>query len=134
MNTSCSKPANGCLLELSAVLAQNRFEVSPSEDGALSVRLGGEQLCRIADGEVRYYPDAVKLHETEDACDRVAGIVQTVSEYMRSMAAAPPLKASGLDADYKLLAEFNDCVLAGRYSGVSRCSLSKKVHTRQKEW
>lgn len=120
MNTSCSKPAKDCLLELSAVLTQNRFEVLPSEDGTLSVHFGGEQLCRIVDGEVRYSPEAVELHEKEDACDRVTGIVQTVGEYMRSMAAAPPLRASGLDADYKLLAEFNDCILAGRYRGEGR--------------
>lgn len=39
---------------------------------------------------------------------------------MRCMAAAPTHKASGLDADFKLLAEFNDCVLAGRFSGEGR--------------
>lgn len=120
MNMSCSEPAKDCLHELSTVLAQNHFEVSPSEDGALSVIFGGERLCRIVDGEVRYYPDDVKSHEIEDACDRVAGIAQTVSEYMRSMEIAPTLKASGLDADFKLLAEFNDCVLAGRFSGEGR--------------
>ncbi|MEA5152755.1 MAG: hypothetical protein VB039_09175 [Oscillospiraceae bacterium] len=120
MNMSCSEPAKDCLHELSTVLAQNHFEVSPSEDGALSVIFGGERLCRIVDGEVRYYPDDVKSHEKEDAFDRVAGIAQTVSEYMRSMEIAPTLKASGLDADFKLLAEFNDCVLAGRFSGEGR--------------
>ena len=36
------------------------------------------------------------------------------------MEIAPTLKASGLDADFKLLAEFNDCVLAGRFSGEGR--------------
>ena len=52
MNMSCSKPAKDCLHELSTVLAQNHFEVSPSEDGALSVIFGGERLCRIVDGKV----------------------------------------------------------------------------------
>ena len=70
MNMSCSEPAKDCLHELSAVLAQNRFEVLPSEDGALCVISGGERLCRIVDGEVRYFPDDVKPHEIEDACDR----------------------------------------------------------------
>lgn len=60
MNMSCSEPAKDCLHELSAVLAQNHFEVSPSEDGALSVILGGERFCRIVDGEVKYYPDDIK--------------------------------------------------------------------------
>lgn len=32
------------------------------------------------------------------------------------METAPPLKASGLDDGFKLLAEYNGCVLAGRYS------------------
>ena len=120
MDMSCSEPAKDRLHELSAVLAQNHFEVSPSEDGALSVIFGGERLCRVVDGRVRYYPDDLKTHEKEDACDRVADIAQTVSEYMRNMEIAPTLKASGLNEDFKLLAEFNDCILAGRFSGEGR--------------
>lgn len=34
-------------------------------------------------------------------------------EYMTAMEAAPRLKASGLDGDYRILADFGDAVLAG---------------------
>ena len=45
---------------------------------------------------------------------------------MRNMEIAPTLKASGLNEDFKLLAEFNDCVLAGRFSGEGRAGLVDK--------
>ncbi len=40
-------------------------------------------------------------------------IARTTAEYMNLMDASPPLKASGLKGDYRLLAEFNSAVLAG---------------------
>ena len=40
-------------------------------------------------------------------------IAKITAEYMRLLEAAPHLTASGLTGDYRLLAEFNDVVLAG---------------------
>ena len=48
-----------------------------------------------------------------EALDKVADTARTTAEYMRQMEAAPQLTASGLTGDYRLLADFNDVVLAG---------------------
>ena len=47
------------------------------------------------------------------ALDRATGIARITAEYMSQMEAAPQLTASGLKGDYRLLADFNDVVLAG---------------------
>ncbi len=40
-------------------------------------------------------------------------IAKATAEYMGQMEAAPQLTASGLTGDYRLLADFNNTVLAG---------------------
>ena len=52
----------------------------------------------------------------EDALYRVEDIAAKTLEYMTAMEAAPQLKASGLDGDYRILADFGDAVLAGHPS------------------
>ena len=47
MDMSCGEPTKDRMHELSAVLAQNHFEVSPSEDGALCVIFGGVRLAAL---------------------------------------------------------------------------------------
>ena len=49
----------------------------------------------------------------EAALYRVEDIAAKTLEYMTAMEAAPQLKASGLDGDYRILADFGDAVLAG---------------------
>lgn len=49
----------------------------------------------------------------EAALYRVEDIAAKTLEYMTAMEAAPQLKASGLDGDYRVLADFGDAVLAG---------------------
>ena len=49
----------------------------------------------------------------EDALYRVEDIAAKTLEYMTAMEAAPQLKASGLDGDYRILADFGGTVLAG---------------------
>lgn len=46
-------------------------------------------------------------------CDRAVDIVRTTAAYWKQMETAPLLKADGLSEDYRLLAEFNDVILAG---------------------
>jgi len=48
-----------------------------------------------------------------EALDTVTAIAKATAEYMRQMETAPQLTASGLTGDYRLLADFNDTVLAG---------------------
>ena len=51
--------------------------------------------------------------QAEDALYRVEDIAAKTLEYMTAMEAAPQLKASGLDGDYRILADFGGTVLAG---------------------
>ena len=51
--------------------------------------------------------------QAEAALYRVEDIAAKTLEYMTAMEAAPRLKASGLDGDYRILADFGDAVLAG---------------------
>jgi len=48
-----------------------------------------------------------------EALDKVTAIVKATAEYMRQMETTPQLTASSLTGDYRLLADFNDTVLAG---------------------
>lgn len=106
--------------ELAHILKRAGFETQPAEGGTLPVIFGGEPLCKAVGDGIRYFPDDINTLKKEEARDRVAGIVSTVSEYMSIMESAPLLNASGLDEDFKLLAEYNGSVLAGRASGEGR--------------
>ena len=52
----------------------------------------------------------------EDALYRVEDIAAKTLEYMTAMEAAPQLQATGLEGDYRILADFGDAVLAGHPS------------------
>ena len=71
-------------------------------------------LCRITGkGSVFYRREDVDTPQAEDALYRVEDIAAKTLEYMTAMEAAPQLKASGLDGDYRILADFGGTVLAG---------------------
>ncbi len=100
--------------EAGRALRRGGFEVgSVDEDGLLPVRWQGQPLCRVDEGDVRYRPDDVSQPDRTDALSEATRIAETTAGYMKLMEAAPPLKASGLEGDYRLLAEFGNAVLAG---------------------
>ena len=71
-------------------------------------------LCRITGkGSVFYRRADVDTPQAEDALYRVEDIAAKTLEYMTAMESAPRLKASGLDGDYRILADFGGTVLAG---------------------
>lgn len=104
--------------ELSRNLRYEGLTVKPeTEEGFLPVGLDGQRLCLALDtGAVRYWKEDVADDHRSAALDRVTDITKITAEYMRQMEAAPQLTASGLTGDYRLLAEFNDTVLAGHPS------------------
>ena len=104
--------------ELSRNLRHEGLTVKPeTEEGLLPVELDGQRLCLALDtGAIRYWKEDVADERRSAALDRVTDIAKITSEYMRQMEAAPQLTASGLTGDYRLLAEFNDTVLAGHPS------------------
>ena len=104
--------------ELSRNLRHEGLTVkTETEEGLLPVELDGQRLCLALDtGAIRYWKEDVADERRSAALDRVTDIAKITSEYMRQMEAVPQLTASGLTGDYRLLAEFNDTVLAGHPS------------------
>ena len=87
------------------------------EGEQLPVLWNGAPLCRITGkGSVFYRREDADTPQAEDALFRVEDIAAKTLEYMTAMEAAPRLKASGLDGDYRILADFGDAVLAGHPS------------------
>lgn len=104
--------------EVGRALRRGGFEVgSVDEDGLLPVSWQGQPLCQVAEEGVRYQPGDVSQPDRGAARDEVLRIAETTAGYMKLMETAPPLKASGLEGDYRLLAEFGRAVLAGHPTG-----------------
>lgn len=102
-------------LEETAIrLRQNGFTVEPIEDHHLPVCWEKGRLCRISGkGSVLYRQECVDVPGAQDALQTVIDTAKMTSEYMAILETAPRLKASGLDGDYRVLADFGDAVLAG---------------------
>ena len=99
--------------ELARNLQRERFTVHPEENGCLPVDQDSQPLCIVTDaGGVRYWKDDIAGDKRCEALDRVINIARITAEYMSQMEAAPQLTASSLKGDYRLLADFNDVVLA----------------------
>ena len=93
----------------------------PLEGEQLPVLWNGAPLCRITGkGSVFYRREDADTSQAEDALYRVEDI-----------AAKTQLKASGLDGDYRILADFGGTVLAGAPSkyGVQFVTWDWDYHT-----
>ena len=102
------------LEEVRIPLHRAGFETLPVEGEQLPVLWNGAPLCRITGkGSVFYRREDVDTPQAEDALYRVEDIAAKTLEYMTAMETAPQLKASGLDGDYRILADFGGTVLAG---------------------
>ena len=105
------------LEEVRTPLHRAGFETLPVEGDQLPVHWNGTPLCRITGkGSVFYRREDADTPQAEDALYRVEYIAAKTLEYMTAMEAAPQLKGSGLDGDYRILADFGDAVLAGHPS------------------
>lgn len=108
---------NTYFLELRTGLQQEGYTVLPEQDGCLPVEWNDRPLCQITSGgSIRFRPDDIQDPDTDVALTRVTNIAAVVKEYMTLLEDAPDLKADGLHDPYKLLAEYNDTVLAARSS------------------
>ena len=102
------------LEEVRIPLHRAGFGPLPVEGEQLPVLWNGTPLCRITGkGSVFYRRQDVDTPQAEDALYRVEDIAAKTLEYMTAMESAPQLKASGLDGDYRILADFGSAVLAG---------------------
>ena len=102
--------------ELSHALRRRELLPRPvEEDGLLPVEWNGRILCRITEsGAVQYDLTWVDPDSVNAALVKATETASTVTEYMRLMEVAPPLKADGLVDGYRVLADFNGTVLAGK--------------------
>ena len=110
-----NEPAQLRFLEETAIrLRQNGFTVEPIEDHHLPVCWEKGRLCRVSGkGSVLYRQENVDSIRAQDALQTVIDTAKMTSEYMAILKTAPQLKASGLDGDYRSLADFGGTVLAG---------------------
>ena len=80
----------------------------------MPIEKDAHRVCNVnTHGNVSYDPDHVRRNGLEDALDQVRYIADETLAYTKQMAIAPPLAANGLSGDYRLLAEFENIVLAG---------------------
>ena len=105
-------------LEETAIrLRQNGFTVEPIKDQHLPVCWEKGRLCRISGrGSMLYRQENVDGIGAQDALQTVINIAAMTAEYMTAMERAPKLQATGLEGDYRILADFGDAVLAGHPS------------------
>lgn len=102
------------LEEVCIPLHRAGFETQPLDESQLPVHWNGAPLCRITGkGSVFYRREDVDTPLAEDALFRVEDIAARTMEYMTAMENAQQLEASGLDGDYRILADFGDALLAG---------------------
>ena len=103
------------LREVDLQLRRAGFETEPPKDGYMPVRWEGAPLCRVTEGGgVQYHAEDVEDETRRSMFNTLVDITGRVSEYVRLMENAPPLTCPDLRDRFKLLAEFNGIVLAGR--------------------
>ena len=102
------------LEELKISLVHAGFEPERIEDQHLPVRWENHYLCRVSGrGSVLYRQENVDGIGAQDALQTVIHIAAMTAEYMTAMGRAPKLQATGLEGDYRILADFGGTVLAG---------------------
>ena len=102
------------LEELKISLVHAGFEPERIEDQHLPVRWEHHYLCRVSGkGSVLYRQENVDGIGAQDALQTVIHIAAMTAEYMTAMERAPKLQATGLEGDYRVLADFSSAVLAG---------------------
>ena len=105
------------LRETERQLRMAQVEAKLEADDLIHASWNGKPLCTVdANGTVRFSPDDIRGTDEDRLLQAVTQTVALVKEYLRIMERAPTLKAIDLDEDYKILAEFDDTVLAGRIS------------------
>ncbi len=97
------------------MLGKNEIQTAPPERNTFPILLGTHPTCRVGSGgELCKFPGALDSPEASDLYFKAAPIATMVKEYMTTMEKSPSLEASALDNEFRLLAEFNGAVLAGR--------------------
>ena len=114
MHVRSAEQRNNYFRELTINLRHEGFAAGPEKDSLLPAEQDGQPLCLIMDsGGVRYREKDVVGGSSREALERVTDTARVTAEYMSQMETAPSLKAGSLEGDYRLLADFNNTILAG---------------------
>ena len=117
MNEEKSSQKEQFLRETERQLRMAQVEATLEADNLIHALWNGKPLCTVdTNGTVRFSPADIRGADEDRQLQTVTQIVAQVKEYLRIMERAPTLKAIDLSEDYKILAEFDDTVLAGRMS------------------
>ena len=101
--------------ELSRRLREKGIEISLANTQKLDVLLRGQPVLYVSPGnDIFLLPAGSKNEEAYDLYHQVAVVADEVYEYVEAMQGTPILRASGLNEEFHLLADFGDAVLAGR--------------------
>ncbi len=104
------------LREVEQQLLRRDLGASLLEDGLIHVKWKEQPLCSVdRDGIVRFRPADITGPEVDKQLRTVTQTAGQVKAYMRIFERAPSLKAVDLEVAFKVLADFGDAVLAGRY-------------------
>ncbi len=92
------------------------FDAGQPDGTSLPIRWNGEEIGTITEnGSVRYRSEPELSTAAKEALEQVTEITTVTREYMTALETAPPLDVVGLSDRFKILADFNSVVLAGRY-------------------
>lgn len=104
--------------ELSRVLAEHGIQTAPPERNTLPILLNGLPACRVqSGGDMCIFPGDLRSSEAGELYHKVAPFSAMVYEYTSLLEKAPFLKSDSGNASYRLLANFNGVVLAGKEKG-----------------
>lgn len=100
--------------ELAIQLKQHGLQLLPIFDSGLPAEVHDTQRYTVIPAGKTAQDLATMFPTERDAiAHRAKGIIHTVKEYMSLMETAPQIKASSLEGDYRMLAEYNSVILAG---------------------
>ncbi len=119
MNHHNEESPNRFFQELALRLREAEIQTGQATAYYLPIIHDSCQVCEVnTAGMVTRHSTFLKSQEGTAIYQRTIPIASNTREYMTAMETARPLSADGLDPkdSYRLLAEFNGCVLAGRYS------------------
>ena len=115
MNEELTLQKERFLQEVEQKLLRRDLDARLLEDGLIHVRWNEKPLCSVdRDGIVRFRPADIIGPEADRQLRTVMQTAAQTKEYMRVFERAPALKAIGLEATFKVLADFGDAVLAGQ--------------------
>ena len=101
--------------ELTRILAKQGIKSTVQREDNLTILLDGLPAYHVgATSQMFVAPGDLRTPEADELYHRTAPIAEMVREYMTAIEKAPLLKVRDLDESFKLLAEFNGIVLAGR--------------------